>query len=120
MTDTMYRREIMDLYSEKPNFGILKNKTHEIKMKNPGCEDEIIIQLSLDKSGKIADAKFSGVTCFISTISASAILENIKGMTLDEVKKLSKKDIDKFLGINVIPTRINCELLPLEALKKIK
>jgi len=117
--DTMYKRHIMELYSEKPNYGTLKNKTHDIKLKNPGCQDEITIQLEINKKGVIKDAKFSGITCFISTIAASALLENIKGMTLEQVKKLNKKDIDSFLGINVIPTRINCELLPLEALKRI-
>lgn len=120
-TQTMYRREIMELYSEKPNFGILKNHDYEIKLKNPGCNDEIIIQIKINKkTNKITDAKFSGTTCFISTISSSAILKNIKGMTIEQVKKLKKEDIDKFLGINIIPTRIKCELLPLEAIKKIK
>lgn len=119
-TPTMYKREIMELYSEKPNFGEIKNPDYEIKLKNPGCQDEIKIQIKTNKNGKITDAKFSGTTCFISTISSSAILKNIKGMTLEQVKKLKKEDIDKFLGINVIPTRIKCELFPLEAIKKIK
>lgn len=119
MTETMYRREIMELYSEKPNFGKLKDKTHKIKMKNPSCNDEIIIELKI-KNDKIIDAKFHGTKCFISTISASVLLEKIKGMSLSGIKKLSKEDMDKFLGIKVIPTRISCELLPLEAIKKIK
>jgi nitrogen fixation NifU-like protein len=118
MKNTIYRREIMELYSEKPNFGEIKDKTHQIKYKNPACEDEIIIDLII-KNNKIKDAKFRGKTCFVSTISASMLLENIKGMTLDKVKKLTKEDIDKFIGIKVLPTRIKCELMPLEALKQI-
>jgi nitrogen fixation protein NifU and related proteins len=118
--ETMYKRHIMELYSEKPNFGNLENPTHEINLKNPACSDEIKVQIKLDKNDKIEDAKFSGKTCFISTVSASALLENIKGMNLDEIKNLKKEDIDRFLKLNVIPTRIKCELLPLEALKKIK
>jgi len=39
---------------------------------------------------------------------------------LEEAKKLTKKDLDKFLGVKITPGRIKCELLPLEALKKIK
>ena len=76
--------------------------------------------MTLDKNKKIKDAKFSGKTCFISTIAASALLENIKNLTLEQAQKLTQKDLDKFLKIDVIPTRIKCELLPLEALKKIK
>lgn len=119
MTSTMYKRHIMELYSEKPNFGEIENPTHTIKLKNPVCNDEIKIDLII-KDNKIQDAKFSGKTCFISTISASTLLENIKGLTLKETQKLTQNDLDKFLGIEIIPTRIKCELLPLEALKKIK
>lgn len=109
----------MEIYSEKPNFGKIKEYTHRIKQKNPICNDEIIIDLII-KNNKIVDAKFHGKTCFITTVSASALLENIKGMTLSKIKKLTQKDMNKFLGIDVLPTRIKCELLPLEAIKKIK
>lgn len=114
----IHKQELLELYSEKPNFGELKNKTHTVKHQNPSCDDEIIIDLKI-KNNQIIDAKFHGISCFVSTISASALLENIKGKTIEEIKKMSKEDIDKFLGTEIIPTRINCELLPLEALKKL-
>ena len=117
--ESMYKKHILELYSEKPYFGELKNKTHEIKLKNPGCNDEIIIQLEI-KNNKIIDARFSGNTCFISTISASALLDNVIGKNISVIKKLTKKDIDSFLGIEILSTRVNCELFPLEALKRIK
>jgi nitrogen fixation NifU-like protein len=117
--NTMYKRHIMELYSEKPNFGKIENPTQRLEFKNPSCNDEIIIDVII-KDNKVTEAKFSGKTCFISTISASALLENIKGLTIEEIKKIKKEDIDKFLGMEVIPTRIKCELMPLEALKKIK
>jgi len=34
------------------------------------------------------------------------------------VLKLSKKDMDKFLGVEIILARASCELLPLETLKE--
>jgi len=115
--ETMYKEELMDIYCEKPNYGRLDEKTNTIKLKNPGCEDEITIDLQI-KKGKIIDAKYSGHTCIISTISASLILESIKGKKINEVLSLNKKDVDKFLGIEIIPTRIKCALFPLEAVKK--
>jgi len=114
----IYTKQILNLYAEKPNFGELKNKTHQVKQKNPVCDDEIIIDLEIENE-KIIDAKFRGVSCFVSTISASALLENIKGKTIDEIKKMTKKDLDNFIGMKIIETRINCELLPLDALKKL-
>ncbi len=116
--DTIYKEHILELYSEKPNYGELNNFTHQVSHKNPICNDEIIIDLIVEE-GKIIDAKYHGISCFVSTIAASAILEKIKGMKIEEVKLLSQKDVDEILGVNIISTRIACELLPLEALKKL-
>jgi nitrogen fixation NifU-like protein len=119
MVSTMYKQEILEIYSEKPNYGSLNKKTHEINLENPSCKDKIKIELEIEDK-KVKDARFSGKTCFITTVSASKLLEKVKGMKVKKIKELTKKDMDKFLGIDVIPTRINCEMLPLKALKKIK
>lgn len=119
MNNTIYKRRIMELYSEKPHSGKLKNPTYSVKQKNPICEDEIILDLKI-KDNKIIDAKFHGKTCFITTIAASALIENILGKSLKEAKKITQKDLDKFLGIKVTPTRIKCQMMALDALKKIK
>ncbi len=113
----LYKERLIEIYSEKKNFGHLKEKTHEIKGKNPFCDDEIIIELNV-KNGKIKDARFSGKTCFVSTISTEVLLENIKGMNIEDLKELNKKSIDDFLGIEISPSRASCELFPLETLKK--
>ncbi len=118
-TDSIYKEELMEIYSEKPNFGELAGKTHEAKLKNPGCGDEFKIEL-LVNDGKIKDAKFTGKGCVISTVSTAILTEKIKGMKLSDAQKMSKKDMDKFLGIEVIPTRVKCELLGLEILRRMK
>jgi len=118
-TNSMFAEEIMEVYSEKPNFGHLKNKTHEATIKNSGCEDEFTIELEIE-NGKIKNAKFHGKGCVISTASTSLLLEKIKGKTLAEVKNLNKRDLDGFLGIEILPTKAKCELLPLEIIRSIK
>lgn len=117
--ETLYKEEILELYSERPNYGRLEDKTHEVKMKNPLCNDEITIQLKINEN-KIRDAKFFGVSCFVTTVSAEKLLEKIKGKSLEEIKKINQKDLDKMLGIKISPARIKCEMMPLEALKKLK
>ena len=115
---TMYSEEILDLYTEKPNQGHLDNKTHEAEHDNPTCGDEIHVELEI-KNGIVKDVKYTNKKgCFVTVISASAITEKIKGMKIEEIKKLSKEDIDNLLGTKIIETRIKCELLPLEAIKK--
>ena len=115
----LYKKQLLEVYSEKPNFGELENKTHVVKYRNPICNDEIVIELAI-KDNKVADAKFHGVSCFVSTVSASVLLDKIKGMSIDDIKKLNKNDMDKFLGGEIISTRVGCQLLPLEALKKLE
>jgi nitrogen fixation NifU-like protein len=116
--ESMYREEILDIVSSKRNFGELKNKTHQVRHVNPVCNDEIIIDLEIN-NGKIIDARFHGISCFVSAASSAVLIDKIKGMKIEDIKKMTKKDIDKLLGINVVPARISCELLPLEALKKL-
>lgn len=112
----MYKEQIIDLYRNPHNKGNLENPTHQNIRNNPTCGDEIKIQLILEED-KVKDVKFSGQGCTISTASASLLTDKIKGMNLEEIKKLTKEDILEMLGISISPGRMNCVLLPLETLK---
>ncbi|KKK95860.1 hypothetical protein LCGC14_2668570 [marine sediment metagenome] len=113
----MYREHILELYKSPSNFGTLKNPSHESTEYNSVCGDEITIQL-LIKNKVVKDIKFSGSGCVISTVSASLLTDKIKGMSPEDVKELSNKDILKLLKIKITPARIKCALLSLEAAKK--
>jgi len=115
----LYRQRMLELYTERPHFGELKDKTHEITQKHNLCNDEITIGLKIE-NGRISDTRFSGKLCFVSMVSAEILAEKIKGMTLEEIRNLTKEDLDKFLGVEITSTRAGCELFPLETLKKIK
>jgi len=116
--EPMMREEILDIYTEKPNFGNLKNKTHIAKIKNTICEDEITLELEI-KDNKIIDASYTGKGCVISIAAASILTEELKGMSINDAKKLNKEDMDKYFGMKVIPTKVKCELLTLDVLHKI-
>ena len=117
MDQNTHRQELLDLYAERPNYGKLAKKTHTATLKNPSCEDIIDIELEVE-NGKIVNAGFTGGNCLISVVSSCVLLEKVKVMKVEDVLNLEKKDLDKFLGINIIPTRAKCELLALEALKE--
>ena len=112
----MYREHILDLYKHPSNFGILENTTHEYTEYNSLCGDEITVQL-LVKNGKVKDVKFNGSGCVICMVSASLLTDKIKDMSMEEIKKLDRKDLLKLLKIPINPARIKCVLLPLEATK---
>ncbi len=116
--DPLYREYLIDRFANKKNFGELKDRTHRLVHQNPGCTDEIVIDVRVEGE-KIVDAKFHGKTCFISAISAEVLLDNVKGMKVGEVMNLKKEDMDIFLGTDIIPTRAGCELFPLDTLKKL-
>ncbi len=115
--DTAYKKHIVELWKNPRNFGTLRSPTHELTEHNSICGDEITVQLSV-KDGKIADAKFSGSGCILSVVSASLLTDKLKGMKVEDIKKLGKEDIKKLLKTKIHPSRMKCALLPLEATKK--
>ena len=114
---SMYREEILDLYKNPLNKGILKNPTHRSKKINPLCGDELEMQLIIEKN-KVKDVKFSGAGCAISIASASLLTESIKKKDMTYIKNLNQKDMMNLLGININPARMKCALISLETLKE--
>src|SRR3989338_6718640 len=111
----IYKEHILDLYKNPHNKGNLKNPTYEFSKNNPICGDEVKIQI-LAKNNKIADIKFCGQGCAISQASASLLTDKIKNLSINKIKKFSKKDVLKLLKIPISPARIKCALLPLDAI----
>jgi len=116
LDENMYTEIVLEHYRNPANFGNLQNATIESYDENPMCGDKIKMQLKLDKK-KIQDIKFSGDGCAISIAATSMLTSRIKGMQLGDVKKLTKEDVFKLLGIELTPIRIKCALLPLKVLK---
>ena len=114
----LYQEFIIELYKNPLNFGVIADADYKAEMYNSTCGDRVVIYLKV-KDGKIVDAKHDGKGCAISQASASLFTEHLKGMTLDEVRKLGKDDILKLIKINLSrnPTRIRCALLPLDAVR---
>jgi len=117
-SDKIYKEHIMELYKSPKNYGELKNPTHSHTETNSSCGDEITLQLEV-KDGKIENIKFNGSGCVMSLVSSSLLTDKIKGMDLEEAKKLSKEDILELIKIKVNPSRMKCVLLSLENLRRI-
>ena len=112
----IYTENILDLYKNPRNKGILENATHENSRNNPLCGDEITIQLIVEND-KIEEVKFSGQGCAISQASTSMLTDKIKKMPIEKVKSLNKEDILEMLHIPVSTGRLKCALLPLDTLR---
>jgi nitrogen fixation protein NifU and related proteins len=115
--DDLYRENILDHYRHPRHKGRLEHPTHSFQDENPLCGDNIRIDLHVDENDVIDDVRFDGHGCSISLASASMLAERLKGMPLEEAKKLSKEDILEALGIELGPVRLKCALLSLKVLK---
>jgi nitrogen fixation NifU-like protein len=89
----------------------LPDATHAHQDKNPLCGDVVRIELKLGAEGKIEDLYFSGEGCVISQASASMLLEEMYGKTLEDLKVFSADDMLRLYGPRLTPNRQKCCLL---------
>jgi len=116
MDDQFYREYILDHYKNPRNFGHLDHADIAHEEVNPLCGDVIGMEFAV-KQGVIEDVRFYGRGCAISQASASLLTERLKGMTLEEARKLGKDDVVEQLGIEISAARLKCALLSLKVLK---
>ena len=115
--EDMYREVILDHY-KKPRFrGELDPADISYQDDNPLCGDMIRIDLRVDENNQIVECAFSGQGCAISQASASMLMEDIQGKSLEEIKEYSREDILDMLGIELGPVRLKCAMLSLKVLK---
>lgn len=114
--DQLYREAIIDHYKHPRHKGHLADPDVHFHDHNPFCGDEITVELKIE-DGIVVDAAFDGRGCAISQASASMLMEEIIGMSTDDLKQWTRDDVLEMLGIEIGPVRLKCALLPLKALK---
>ncbi len=113
----IYREQIIDLYEHPLNFGMLDDADFSYEEDNPLCGDVVRIDVRLDEQGRVADVCWSGEGCAISQASASLLTDEIKGMTLEEVRGFPKERLLELVGVPLSMARVKCALLSLKVLK---
>jgi nitrogen fixation NifU-like protein len=114
--DQFYREYILDHYKNPRNYGRLDQPDITHEEDNPLCGDVVGMDFKV-RDGVIEDVRFHGRGCAISQASASLLTERLKGISLDDAKKIDKNDVLGELGIEISPARIKCALLSLKVLK---
>ena len=114
--DQFYREYILDHYKNPRNFGRLEGADITHEEYNPLCGDLVGMDFRV-ADGVIEDVRFHGRGCAISQASASLMTERLKGMRLEEARKITKHDVLDELGIEISPARLKCALLSLKVLK---
>lgn len=114
--EQMYRENILEHSRTPRNKGRIADATMAHRELNHSCGDEIELYLKID-GDKLTDVKFEGHGCAISQASVSLLTEKIKGMSIDQLRALTKEDVFTLLGIEVGMTRLRCALLGLKTLE---
>jgi nitrogen fixation NifU-like protein len=113
----MYRQRILDHYRDPQNYGDIEDPDVHYSDVNPSCGDEIDMYAIVDEDDEVVDVKFDGQGCAISQASASLLTEEVKGMSIEEVRDLETDDIKEMLGIELSPVRVKCAVLGLKVLE---
>lgn len=109
---SLYKDILLDHYKNPRNWGELKSVDKRVKVTNPFCGDEVVIELKFEK-GKVKDIAFKSKGCVISTAATSILSEYIKGKSIKDLKNLNERKLLKLLGIKIGPVRMKCAMLPL-------
>lgn len=140
---SLYQSIILDHGKSPRNTGRVERHDCSSEGRNPLCGDRVTVTAALDESDILTDLKFDAKGCAISIASASMMTEAAKGLTTDEVQRISDavrilciekfsgEDINGFLGetlsarleslralsgVRQFPTRAKCALLPWQTL----
>jgi nitrogen fixation NifU-like protein len=115
--DELYRDQILEHYKRPRHFGRLEEFDLEFEDSNPFCGDEQHMWIRLDEDDRVAEVRFEGKGCAISTAATSLLTEELAGKTRQELLALPKEFVLDLLGIEISATRIKCALLGLKVVK---
>ena len=112
----LYSEIILDHFRHPRNYGSLPAPDISYEDFNPLCGDRIRIELKL-KHKVVEHARFRGDGCAISIAAASLLTELIVGIDIGAVEAISDGRLISALESDIKPSRAQCALLPLEALR---
>lgn len=112
----LYSETLLDHFRHPRNYGDLPAADISYESFNPVCGDRIRISLKLNQT-IVEAARFKGDACAISTAAASLLTELIVGADIAEVSSLPDDRLISALESDIKPARLQCALLPLEALR---
>ncbi|MBN1104631.1 MAG: iron-sulfur cluster assembly scaffold protein [Deltaproteobacteria bacterium] len=111
-----YAERAIDYFLRKPNMGSIADANQVTELTGP-CGDTMRCYLKLDDQGRIQDARYQVLGCPGAVSAAMALVDIIRGKTLDEA--LSVKDRDVFRELVEIPDqKQHCIRLAVKTLEK--
>ena len=113
----LYSNTLLDHFRQPRNYGSLDAPEISNEQFNPLCGDRIRIELKLEQS-IVSEARFKGDGCAISTAAASLLTEMVRGEDVAQLTNLTDARLIAALESDIQPARLQCALLPLQALRE--
>jgi nitrogen fixation NifU-like protein len=113
-----YSGKVIDHYENPRNVGSLDKDAPNVGtglVGAPACGDVMKLQIQVNDSGVIEDAKFKTFGCGSAIASSSLATEWIKGMTLEQAMSVRNTQIVQELSLP--PVKIHCSVLAEDAIK---
>ena len=113
-----YSEKVIDHYEHPRNVGTLDKEATNVgtgMVGAPACGDVMRLQIQVNDSGIIEDAKFKTYGCGSAIASSSLLTEWVKGKTLDEAREIRNTDIAEELALP--PVKVHCSVLAEDAIK---
>ena len=113
-----YSKTLLEHYEKPKNVGSLDKESNAVGtglVGAPACGDVMKLQIKVNNSGVIEDAKFKTFGCGSAIASSSLITEWVKGKSIDEANSIKNTEIANHLALP--PVKIHCSVLAEDAIK---
>ncbi|MGC8826968.1 MAG: Fe-S cluster assembly scaffold protein NifU [Anaerolineae bacterium] len=111
----MYSDLVIEHFTNPRNVGVIENADGVGRVGNPVCGDMMEIFIKVE-DGRIADVKFRTFGCGAAIATSSMATEMVKGKTIEEVLRLTRKDVADALG-GLPAHKMHCSNLAVDGLR---
>ena len=113
----LYSDILLDHFRHPRNYGSLAAPDISNEQFNPLCGDRIRLELKFEQA-KVSEVRFKGDACAISTAATSLLTELILGADIEQIANIRDAQLIAALESDIQPARLQCALLPLQALRE--